>query len=74
MEDIDLTKGLIIAHIVVSLLVICTYGRIAMLKKRKTFQKYKNVILWSVSALVISLILLDLFAKLDGLPERILMQ
>ena len=39
-----------------------------MLKKRKTFQKYKNVILWSVSALVISLILLDLFGKLEGLP------
>lgn len=55
-----LTTGLVIAHIIVSILVIAFYARVAALKKQKLVQKYKNIVLWAVSGLVCALILLDM--------------
>lgn len=56
----NLTTGLVITHIIVSILVIAFYNKISALKKMKLVQKYKNVVLWTVSGLVCSLILLDI--------------
>ena len=60
-----LTTGLVIAHIIVSILVIAFYARVAVLKKQKLVQKYKNIVLWAVSGLVCALILLDMAKKPD---------
>ena len=60
-----LTTGLVIAHIIVSILVILFYARVALLKKQKLVQKYKNIVLWAVSGLVCALILLDMAKKPD---------
>ena len=60
-----LTTGLVIAHIIVSILVIVFYARVALLKKQKLVQKYKNIVLWAVSGLVCALILLDMAKKPD---------
>ena len=59
-EVSNLTTGLVITHIIVSILVIVFYNKISALKKMKLVQQYKNVVLWTVSGLVCSLILLDI--------------
>ncbi len=61
----DLTTGLIITHLIVSFLVVGLYDKISILKKRKFIQKYKNVVLWGISLVVIALILADMSAYID---------
>ena len=61
----DLTTGLIITHLIVSFLVVALYDKISILKNRKFIQKYKNVVLWGISLVVIALILLDMSARVD---------
>lgn len=61
----DLTTGLIITHLIVSFLVVGLYDKIALLKNRKFIQKYKNVVLWGISLVVIALILADMSARVD---------
>ena len=61
----DLTYYLVIAHIIVSAAVIVGYDNIAALKKKHFVNQYKNVILWLVSGIVLSLILADMYKGVE---------
>ena len=61
----NLTTGLVLTHVVVSLLVIFLYDKISAVKNMKLVQKYKNVVLWLVSGIVCALILADMSTEVN---------